>query len=300
MKKMIFKKVGMRNVKTALSVSLCVLITNLIGLDSSSISIACIAAVITMESTIYNSYVVGKNRLIGTIIGSIIGLIVSLVAPNNIIFIGLGIVCIIYLCDLLNYQRSISIACVVFIVITVSLTNKNPLIYSVSRVMETSIGIIVAVGVNFFFFPPKISKKVHDSYLEIFTSTKDLVYDRFTLDNKDELIQLYSKIIELNLLLSNYVIEYGKIQEDALKSYHVAADSFMKIYKHLYIIEDLKNVCKMTPENYEALKLELIVPVGEVSSDIEIVYNFHIEKLIFLLSNINLTEETIKEQHDKE
>ncbi|MEG2353008.1 MAG: aromatic acid exporter family protein [Clostridium sp.] len=297
MEKIIFKKIGMRNIKTALSVFLCIIITKLMGLTSSSI--ACIAAVITMESTIYNSYTVGKNRLLGTTIGSIVALCISLIAPNNVFFIGIGVACIIYLCDILHFQRSISIACVVFIVITLSITNKDPFIYSVSRLLETSIGIIIAVLVNFLVCPPKLSVKVHDCYLNILLLIKDLVSDRYTLDNKEDLILLYSKIREFDLLLNNFVIEYSKSQQNTLKSYNLASDSFLKLYKHLYIIEDLKNVCTLSPENYEALNLKVILPTGEINSDIEIVYNYHVEKLIFLLSSLNLTYETIEEQYKR-
>ncbi|MDT2191533.1 FUSC family protein [Paenibacillus larvae] len=66
-------RIGMRNVKTAIAVLLCILILRLFQIESPFY--ACIAAVITMQNTVEDSYETGINRIIGTLIGAAIGLV---------------------------------------------------------------------------------------------------------------------------------------------------------------------------------------------------------------------------------
>ena len=100
---------------------------------------ACIAAVITMQSTVHDSFTTGKNRMIGTIIGAICGFIFALISPNNAFLTSIGIVFVIYFSNLFNRKSSISIACIVFLAIMTNLTKVTPLFYSFNRVVETFI-----------------------------------------------------------------------------------------------------------------------------------------------------------------
>ncbi|QUH27924.1 FUSC family protein [Vallitalea guaymasensis] len=144
-------KIGSRNIKTAISVFICICIFQL--LNRPYPFYACIAAVICMKNSIQNSFVVGKNRMIGTTIGGVIGLILALVFGNYSIVVGLGIVLVIYLCNLCKQSDSIVIACIVFIAIMTNLKGTPSHIYAVNRVIDTFIGIIVSIIVNVF---PKI------------------------------------------------------------------------------------------------------------------------------------------------
>lgn len=145
------KTIGMRNIKTALSVGICIILLRMLKFDSAFY--ACIAAVITMQTTVENSFKTGKNRLIGTTIGTIIGIIFSYIAPHSTILTVIGISLIIYITNILHENKSTNIACVVFLAIMINLKNISPLHYGINRFIETAIGIIVAVIVNRYICP---------------------------------------------------------------------------------------------------------------------------------------------------
>ena len=67
-------RIGLRNIKTALAVAICMVIFQVIGRENAFY--ACIAAVICMKDTVSSSFTMGKNRLIGTIIGGLFGICV--------------------------------------------------------------------------------------------------------------------------------------------------------------------------------------------------------------------------------
>ncbi|ENZ00402.1 FUSC family protein [Clostridium thermobutyricum] len=163
--KLNFHKIGLRNIKTALSVVICMVIFSAIGDENPFY--ACIAAVICMKDTVSSSFTMGKNRLIGTIIGALFGtlfiyiLIHITFLTHYIPFIsGIGIVIVIYTCNLFNKPGSVTIACIVFLVIMVNYSGPQSYAYALNRSMDTAIGIIVAILVNKYFNPPAEEAKV--------------------------------------------------------------------------------------------------------------------------------------------
>lgn len=152
-------KIGSRNIKTAISVFICISIFQL--LNRPYPFYACIAAVICMKNNFQNSFVIGKNRMIGTTIGGLIGLVLSLIVGNPSIVVGLGIVLVIYSCNLCKQSDSIVIACIVFIAIMTNLKGTPSYIYAINRIIDTFIGIIVSILVNVF---PQIKNVVKKKY----------------------------------------------------------------------------------------------------------------------------------------
>jgi uncharacterized membrane protein YgaE (UPF0421/DUF939 family) len=139
-------KIGLRNIKTALAVSLCILLFQL--LDRPYPFYACIAAVICMQRSVVHSLRVGRDRMIGTILGGLVGLGVYLAMGPSWYATGLGIVAVITLCNRFGKQGSVTIACIVLIAITTNLKEVTAAVYAANRVLDTLIGIVVAVGIN--------------------------------------------------------------------------------------------------------------------------------------------------------
>lgn len=152
-----FKKIGMRNVKTAISVVLSILISNLLKMEYPFYVV--IASIISMQSSVEASFKVGRNRILGTLVGAAIGFVCALIKPGDAIISGLGIIAVIYICNMLDWKESASIAGVVFCAIMLNLKGGSALFYSLNRILDTFVGIAVAVVVNRFLFPPKKEEK---------------------------------------------------------------------------------------------------------------------------------------------
>jgi uncharacterized membrane protein YgaE (UPF0421/DUF939 family) len=151
-------KIGMRNIKTAISVMLCIIILKQFS-DNSSFY-ACIASVIVMQNTVESSWKAGISRMIGTLIGAGVGICLSLIGFSNVIITGIGITLIIYFANLLKQNSSISIACIVYLAIMVNVKNTTSLSYTIMRTAETFVGILIAVIVNSVILPPT-NKKIN-------------------------------------------------------------------------------------------------------------------------------------------
>jgi uncharacterized membrane protein YgaE (UPF0421/DUF939 family) len=157
--------IGMRTVKTALSVFICMAVYHLaapLGYTTNfDAFLACTAAVICMQDSVEKSFKSGRNRLEGTGIGALLGmsfLYIDMLFSNDYLILAmtaLGIVALITVCNLLRLSDSIVIACVVFLVIVLGQTVNGPFISSVQRLLDTAVGVVIAIAINHFVKKPK-------------------------------------------------------------------------------------------------------------------------------------------------
>lgn len=181
---------GMRNIKTAVSVLLCLVVYLLFPLlaeitnefdgrffelltfivNRQDPMFACIAAVVVMQSTVADSVSSGKSRIYGTAIGAAAGLLFLLINLSvpvrwlNILLIAIGVVFLIYVCNLLKLQNAVSISVITFLVILISIGQKSPFTYAVNRLLDTGIGIVISIFVNRYLnFPIKKKKSAKEN-----------------------------------------------------------------------------------------------------------------------------------------
>lgn len=102
----------MRNIKTAISVVICIVISNLLNLNNPIFVI--IGAIVSMQGSINESYKSGINRILGTVFGAMVGMLFYQISPNNTLLIGLGTILIIHINNKLKWNKSIVITLIVF------------------------------------------------------------------------------------------------------------------------------------------------------------------------------------------
>ncbi|MDF2566686.1 MAG: hypothetical protein K0R90_142 [Oscillospiraceae bacterium] len=153
-------KLGMRAVKTAVVVFLCLLVGFIFKKESAFYS--CIAGVVCLQPTYKKSFFTGSMRFLGTIIGGIFGYVVIQFFPFIPYYYNLGyvfiipmfILIVIYVCKIIKKPEAVVICCIVFLSIVINFEHEkhDALIYVINRVIDTAIGIVLAVLVNRFFF----------------------------------------------------------------------------------------------------------------------------------------------------
>lgn len=153
--------IGMRTIKTALSVMICIGMVNLLehfGINYFTGFFAGLAAVNAMQSSISETRAFGIARAYGTFLGSLIG--IAMYPINEMIFqgrfetlfAGLGIIITINIVSRIN-QQAVFMACALFIA---SITNKDSFfIYMAVRTLETAFGAFTSIAINELIRPPK-------------------------------------------------------------------------------------------------------------------------------------------------
>lgn len=148
----------MRNVKTGLAVFLCLVIYRLAGQDGSFL--ACTSAIICMQDSVEKSVSSGLSRLLGTVFGAVLGTLLYLIGHINIGFdttilvATLGTMLMIVFCNAIKNPGAIVIGCVVLLVIVLQQTDQNPVAYGFFRLLDTAVGIFIAILINRFIQNP--------------------------------------------------------------------------------------------------------------------------------------------------
>ncbi len=152
-------RIGMRNIKTAISATLCAFAYLLINRDP---TFACIGAVFGTGSDMENSWLNGGNRLFGTIIGGFIGIlfyhIYMRIYPDGdpqrllmLLFLFVGVVILIIACQFFKWPGGIQPGGVILCIILFTKSGENYIPYSLNRMLDTAVGVVVALLINLLF-----------------------------------------------------------------------------------------------------------------------------------------------------
>lgn len=147
---------GMRIIKTALAVFLCLVIVALLGEKYSGYS--AIVAIVCMQKDWDNSITISRDRSIGTVIGALFGIATyqligflgiekSLVLPYLLVCTMMIILMIVIIS--INKHTVTAVTCIIFLSVAVL---RDPTIdvwfFALRRVVDTFIGIGVSLVVN--------------------------------------------------------------------------------------------------------------------------------------------------------
>lgn len=151
-------KIGGRTVKTVLAVYLCLLIG--IVRKSDTAFYAAIAAMLCIQRTAEDSLREAFNREVATIIGGAFGILVMVFEKNvycipcevlRYFLLSVLLIPIIKFSVLIKREKGTFLMCVVFLCITVTHGNdEEPLFFGFARIVDTTIGIVVALIINQF------------------------------------------------------------------------------------------------------------------------------------------------------
>lgn len=133
--------------KTSASVGLSLLVGKLLKIDS--LFYAGIAAAICSQIEYKDSVKQGIGRIYGTIVGAILGVTCFYYFPRNNLTITLGIFVIVFLSYKYLKVAHANIASIVFLGIMLEINpSKTPLFYFFHRVLDTSLGVVIAVFIS--------------------------------------------------------------------------------------------------------------------------------------------------------
>lgn len=146
---------GMRVFKSFLAIMICVLIDYF--RQSASPFQSSIAALICIQPTIYGTFKSSVSRVYGTLLSGLFSaLFLTLINHFSIsyesflfyVLVGLFSLILMSIFIYLNRPSALSIGIVVYLVICFTTKNQEPINYTLGRVIDTLVGISVAIFIN--------------------------------------------------------------------------------------------------------------------------------------------------------
>lgn len=175
-------RLGMRTIKSALAVFLCILFFHVT--DRGLPMIAALSAVFSLRQDLTTTVSFGRSRIIGNSIGGFLGIIYFLVKNYfhndflvELFLLPVLVVIVIVVSDGINNNSGIISAIATLLLIALSVPQGESSLYAIQRVLDTFIGTFIAIGINFFLRPPETEKK------------EELVEDLVELPKKEALLR---------------------------------------------------------------------------------------------------------------
>ena len=286
------KKVGLRNLKTALAVALTIFLSQILNLRSPFF--AGIAAITAMQSSVSESFNSGVDRMFSTILGGIIALLFSLVAPENPFFIALGIIIIIYLCNVFDWKQSVQLSGMVFLSIILNYEEGSRVDYAFYRTVDTLFGLVIGTLINYFVLPPNLEDKMVDSVQKMYSQVKDMVGAIIWKEEGAELDSLRKDLVEIeeNYNLLKKEAKLNLYKSHTLDNLEIIFELLENIYSNLSIIYSMDKTKYIDEENRKSLESLFGRKLPKYSEkdecELDLIYNYHLKNIIDNLSNINI------------
>ena len=163
--------IGQRNLKTALAATLCAIIYFLIDRNP---TFACIGAIFGVGSDMENSYLNGGNRFFGTVIGGFLGMLLFrfyiIFYPEGgyhvllLLLTFVGVVILILVSQFCRWPGAVQPGGVVLCIILFNTPVATYISYSLNRMLDTGIGVLVALLINWILTRDRVASVISKVY----------------------------------------------------------------------------------------------------------------------------------------
>ncbi len=248
------KLVGKRVIKTGFAVSIALMISSLLGFDS---TFAGVVSLIGLKETTKKSFQYGTTLIFGSFIALIIGLGLVHLTGNNPLAFGLGtIVTITLLVTFRLYDGLILSVIVMYHVLENFPTKWHDFFqFTFHEISVILIGIITSVGIN-FLFPQKhhryLEKKIEEIYVQLSDHLSQIAKNiSDPKRNNIETALLEKERKSIRKLIEKAEISNENIINEKEKEYYKGLSDKLKILKKLlFMLEDITRETNRLEKNY--------------------------------------------------
>ncbi len=274
------QKIGMRTIKTGIAVSVCTLLAKYLVHNPMYAGVGC---VVSVQDTVKGSLKLGFERIKGTMLGGLIGFLCVLIKPGDPILAGLGIMATIYGCTTLNIKSGIVVSSVTFLLVHLGIIDSTPAYYSISRVIDTSVGVIIGIAINYILARPDYCEITDKSLTNAKKVVIECVKSRMVDNESFNREKLRKKITKLENIYSKLLDEAKYSKGDVnFESVKFEILLYKEINHHMKSIELLDKELCLNEENY--LKLKEMYKINNLNWKIDNkkspVFNYHLSKIL--------------------
>ncbi len=163
-KKFALPRVGARMVKSVLAVLIVALAYEYL-LGGRNACFACVGAIYGVGSVLQEGAKNGFNRFVGTLLGGLVVIPFYWLYANTpfsipaSIYLAIGAFCTIYLNVLCGTYNAIQPGSIVYFVVIFTQPPETYIMYTIARVIDTGVGVLVGLLVNISYHLPKAPKE---------------------------------------------------------------------------------------------------------------------------------------------
>lgn len=283
-------RIGPRTLKTALAVTLSIIMVSFYGSSTSNLIFATIGALSAMGATFKESVSSSVSQIAAVVFGALAGVLLLSLHMPPLLASGIGIIVVITFYNLLRLKISPTLACIVVVTIC-NLTSTTPFVYAMERIWDTAIGLLVGMLINLFIFPYDNSKQIRNT---IYRLDKELILYLEDMFDGDENIPNVNKMLNsldeidhgLKIFSDQKLLYHRKKQRHDLDSLWGCEEKARQLVHHLEILSALPFPGVLNLYNRERLEkngAKIKDPrIPTEPTELDVVTNYHVNQVLNL------------------
>lgn len=282
--------IGMRTIKTVVSVIIAMLLVQSDLSRHSNLTLAMLGAVAAVQPSFKESLSACAAQFIGTVTGGIVGNLLLLTPLPTIVITAIAVVTVITVYNLLHISYAPSLPILV-VVILCTTPNVNHLAYAFGRLYDTCIGMAVGLVINTLVFPYDNSRQIRFTvesldtelirFLEEMFDGDEILPDPNVLSRKFESLERM-----LGIFSQQRIFTHLKLQRKEVAAFNVCRDKARALVSRIHLLSVMgtpghlnQEVCDLLAASGAKIK---DTPWTGAFSERDIVINYHVKQILSL------------------
>ena len=290
MKQRIRFHIGMRTIKTVVSVIIAMLLVDSNLSPHSNLTLGMLGAVAAVQPSFKESVDSSLAQIVGTVTGGIVGTLLLLTPLPTIVITAIAVVVVITVYNMLHISYAPSLPILV-VVILCTTPEVNHIAYAFGRLYDTCIGLAVGLIINTLVFPYDNSRQIRFAvesldreliiFLEDMFDGDDILPDPDVLGRKFDAMQGM-----LHIFSQQRIFFHLKLQKKEVAAFEVCRDKALSLVSRIYLLSVMgvpghlsQEVCDLLAASGAKIKDK---PWKGDFSERDIVINYHVKHILNL------------------
>lgn len=286
--------IGLRTIKTAVSVILAMAVVDALGTTTSPLIFAMLGAMSAMEPTFKDSLEACIVQTASVILGALASVLLLALKLPMLATAGIGIIFVITFFNACKIRFSPSLACLIVVTLCTSDT-LQPLSYAVSRIWDTTVGMAVGMVVNTLVFPYDNSNQIGRLIDSLDQEVVHFMEDVFDGDNVLPDVDKMSRKIDdmagqLRIFGNQRLIMHLRHQQEKLETFRQCEGMARELLAQMEVLSRMGRPGRLNDENRQRLKATgakiLDTRILKNPQERDMVTNYHVRQILSLRSSL--------------
>lgn len=286
--KQIHSPIGLRTLKTAVAVSVAIVLVEQYGTSAEELLFGVMGAFSAMEPTFKGSVRGCFAQISGIVVAVLLSLLVTMLGLPGDIEAGIGVILVMATYQLLHFKISPVLPCLVLVTICTN-PSLNAVGYGLARIWNTALGLGAGMLINMLVFPYDNSKKIQQVMVGLDRDLVAFLEDLFDGDEHlPETSVMEKKIDSLERQLAIFADQRllrRRRQKALLSRLRNCEDTARELLLEVEVLRSIDHVGKLNRENRLALQALGASVSGEDTNRFaieDLVINYHVSRALAL------------------
>lgn len=284
--------IGMRTIKTVVSVVIAMMIVDSNVSPYSNLSVAMLGAIAAVQPSFRESVYSGMSQIVGSAVGLTVGILLLQLPMDHIVTTAISVIIVILMYNTLHISYSPSLPVLMVVILCTSEGIEPVIPWALGRLWDTFIGVSVGMIINTLFFPYDNSKQIRFTVESLDRELITFLEDMFDGDNVLPDTKIMSRKIksmgsQLDTFSKQRLIGHVRRQKQEIEKFRICEQKARELVARMELLSLMGRPGRLTEENRSRLILcgadiRDERTMDSVFDEKDVVVNYHVKQILTL------------------